>query len=157
VTLDGSGNEVHSFIADLDPDVVPIETGNSARGTISERQTPGEIRCGCGFTLDPGDCDAAVANLEGQLPTHGDTDIHETYYAIAGSVVAFVCIDYNDLRGVTGTEFGFELVLITNACGRYIAGTYNYEENGSSQNGYMRYTPGLDFCAASDTSSAHHC
>lgn len=114
------------------------------------------IYCGCGFTLDPGDCDAVVADLKAQFGS-GYTFIQPrmSYYSIMGrSVVAFVC-NYSGSAylGVTAQSYGEWLVVITAECGRYIAGSEGTP--GSSSQGYMR--SGSDFCANALTSPAHHC
>ncbi|KLU84493.1 hypothetical protein MAPG_03534 [Magnaporthiopsis poae ATCC 64411] len=120
------------------------------------RRTGYDIYCGCGFTLDPGDCDAVVANLKAQFGS-GYTFIQPrmSYYSIMGrSVVAFVC-NYSGSAylGVSAQTYGEWLIVITAECGRYIAGSEGTP--GSSSQGYMR--SGSDFCANALTSPAHHC
>ncbi|KAK8078728.1 hypothetical protein PG994_002535 [Apiospora phragmitis] len=114
--------------------------------------------CGCGFNLNHGDCDAAVADMEHQL---GDgypgaaIDEHMSYYSIRGSVVAFVCA-YSVGFGYHGSDFANAAAGITGRCGWYIAGTMTTAIEGGNV-GYMRYSPGLDFCRNADTAQATHC
>ena len=51
----------------------------------------GTVWCGCGFNMNSGDCDAAVADLKSQV---GDSTLipnSQSYYSVRGSVVAFAC------------------------------------------------------------------
>lgn len=117
--------------------------------------------CGCGFTVDHGDCDAAVANLKAQVGNGVYVQPQLSYYAIRGSVVAFIC-NYSDSQspvtvGLITTAAGH----ITNRCGEYIAGTYASliapHDLAGYNIGYMRYSSGLNFCEDATGSTSNCC
>jgi hypothetical protein len=57
------GTEVHTKIAKRDPTgMTPIKEVHTLRRRQNDR-----IWCGCGFNMDPGNCDAAVQALKDQL------------------------------------------------------------------------------------------
>ena len=66
------GSTVHTKViaaADIDhsqPEVKGVSAAPEADESL-EKRFAGQIWCGCGFTLVPGDCDAAVADLKTQL------------------------------------------------------------------------------------------
>ena len=69
VTIGEDGKEVHTKISDstniqsIQPDDV---TTVNKLGDL-ERRGNGRIWCGCGFNMDPGNCDAAVESLVAQM------------------------------------------------------------------------------------------
>jgi len=174
VHYDKEGREVHKQMATTINSTLNTRgetaiSGGPCFATLGTRQIElYSVYCGCGFTLDPGDCNAAVADLSNQLingPNGGCVSIPRdySYYSIRGSVVAFVC----NLSGVPfdicGMGYGNSLKDVTAHCGEYIAGTEEVSvyqvgiEVGASYNGYMRYSNGLDFCANAATSPAGSC
>ncbi|KAL6812859.1 hypothetical protein GGI42DRAFT_349017 [Trichoderma sp. SZMC 28013] len=116
------------------------------------------IYCGCGFNLDPGNCDAAVADLKTQLP---GAHIYEgtSYYSIRGNVVAFVCVPYVDpgvWTDISPDQYGQALATITAKCGRYIAGAM-FTGYSIEYVGYAQWYDGYDFCKHATDSSSTHC
>ncbi|KAL8388808.1 hypothetical protein RB595_008946 [Gaeumannomyces hyphopodioides] len=136
------------------PAVAPVTPRQAGNPLLSKRRD--NIYCGCGFTLNPGDCDAVVDNLKSQFGSgYAWIQPRMSYYSIMGrSVVAFVCnLSSRSTLGVTAQTYGEWLGVITGECGRYIAGSEGTP--GSSAQGYMRV--GSDFCANALGSSSHHC
>jgi hypothetical protein len=131
------------------------------RGFNIASRWAGQIWCGCGFTMDHGNCDAAVDDLKNQL-NNGVIPAHMSYFAIKRSpgknVVAFAC-SRNDLGlELDGDTYGQALERITSACGLYIAGAYDIFPFGQPLIvGYARYQEGDDFCGGSTSSPANHC
>ena len=84
---DVSGNEVHERVADT--------AGEAANASVLSADLLGKrdtrIFCGCGFNMDTGDCDAAVADLENQFGNLNFVPPQQSFYSIRGSVVAFLC------------------------------------------------------------------
>lgn len=158
VTIDERGHQVHTLISELDLAAVPMDA-TTRDMDVSKRQVAGngEFWCGCGNPLVPSNCDAAVSNLERQLPTNGDTRIYNNYYAINGPVVAFVCIIGKYAADLTGGEVSAYYGQITAKCGRYISGTFEHAQEGTYFVGYMQYTPGLNFCDDATHSTHHSC
>ncbi|KAH8812871.1 hypothetical protein F5884DRAFT_317843 [Xylogone sp. PMI_703] len=122
--------------------------------------------CGCGFTLNHGDCDAAVADLKTQPEKYGSIGPYLSHYSIRGSVVAFACNIRGGLNGIGSVDYSDWMVtrvlqVVTDKCGWYIAGTGIYEDlfldDEYPEIGYMRYSNGLDFCVAADSASAGSC
>jgi hypothetical protein len=122
--------------------------------------------CGCGFTVDPGYTDAANEDLKAQLNRQPNGKLYlqkkYCYYSVRGSVVAFVCNQYE----VNGKDWGQwftaryvdeDNAVITGDCGRYIAGTYAWGYYPSFISGYMRWTPGMDIIKAALSSTALSC
>ncbi|KAL8415121.1 hypothetical protein RB594_006090 [Gaeumannomyces avenae] len=135
------------------PVVAPVTPRQAGNPLLSKRRD--NIYCGCGFTLNPGDCDAVVDNLKSQLGGFTWISPRMSYYSILGrSVVAFVCnLSDQYTLGVTASTYADWLGVITDECGRYIAGSEGTP--GSSAQGYMRVTG--DFCGNALTSPAHNC
>lgn len=127
--------------------------------------------CGCGFYMDHGDCDAAVNDLKAQSDRAGGgtISIGNAWYSIRGSVVAFACATWPEDFTKTGEPFEFDsssltvsYAAITRLCGSYVAGTLSYLDWGVHDwnfpdIGYMRYSPGDDFCSHADDSKLDHC
>ncbi|KAF2621065.1 hypothetical protein BU25DRAFT_355174, partial [Macroventuria anomochaeta] len=99
----------------------------------------GHIWCGCGFNMNAGDTDAAVADLKGQLDrmASGGT-ICLAYYSIRGGTVAFACNRSDRSKRIDGDNFAGYLRAITSSCGLYIAGTYQvFDDAYPLMAGYM--------------------
>lgn len=106
--------------------------------------------------MNPGNCDGAVADLKAQMP--GAIGPFLAWFSIRNDVVAFACNRGGDSAFAYVPSYTTALERITAACGRYIAGSYHWGDNGYPYIvGYMRYHNGLDFCAASTTSPADRC
>ncbi|KAF2124887.1 hypothetical protein P153DRAFT_435093 [Dothidotthia symphoricarpi CBS 119687] len=151
-TLD-DGTEVHTKLADYsETEVTPVSEASPL-----ERRQNGRMWCGCGFTLNHGDCDAAVADLKSQFRP-SLINGGKSFYSIRGSVVAFACNRSQTDWLLLPQTFTDAASAITGSCGWYIAGT---TERGDANNalilGYMRYQNGLDFCGASTSSPANRC
>ncbi|KAF3922131.1 hypothetical protein AA313_de0206012 [Arthrobotrys entomopaga] len=135
--------------------------GGTSSPSSPLKRSPDYYFCGCGFNMNPGNTDAAVADIKNQLNNIGfnGTPPGRSVYSIRGDgnqrVVAFLCNRDSANWAVLGNQFGGYLAEITGRCGRYIAGTYS--NNNKYVAGYMRYGDGLDFCGASTTSPAHSC
>jgi hypothetical protein len=114
------------------------------------------VFCGCGFNMNKGDCDAAVANLKDQFGSGNTVPADLSWYAISGSVVAFMC-NYGGEgpQWMSSAGFAGALEFITQECGEYIAGSIG--DTGIYSNGYMRYSDGLNFCANALASPASSC
>ena len=93
--------------------------------------------CGCGHNLNPGDCDAAAADLKVQTDAfpggQGKLGLLESRYSIRGGVVAFVCANTVDDVSKSSHDFEWDssiltlsLGAITKLCGLYVAGTLGY-------------------------------
>lgn len=145
-----SGPATRDISADISAD------SNETHG-LSKRRLPGQHWCGCGFTLNHQDCDSAVADIKNQVGSGVHIQAHRAYYSIRGSVIFFACNTgdgqlYMDVPSVTDIAGS-----LTEVCGRYIAGTYARLGYPPEASGYMRYSQGLDFCAAAKTSPASSC
>jgi hypothetical protein len=163
------GSEVHTKIADV-PDLSNITlTQNSALDVAAQSSSQevdnvlngrsnGQNWCGCGYNMNTGDCDAAVADLKHQFGSINKVGPYLSFYSIRGGVVAFVCNTYSGSSFYTsGDTLGREFAAITNACGRYIAGSRDMGTSAPTIVGYMRYRNGLDFCRDSTSSPSNHC
>jgi len=130
------------------------------------------FHCGCGFNMDPLNCDRAVVKLKDQLRGFFDADghaipdegikPHSAAWQTYGDVVAFICnLSDETVRMQPDSFYGKLLGDITTHCGRYIAGTWSVrgapEQAPPLDVGYMRYTPGLDFCKEAATSPVGSC
>ncbi|KFZ17813.1 hypothetical protein V501_01556 [Pseudogymnoascus sp. VKM F-4519 (FW-2642)] len=160
VTISEDGKEVHTKISDstniqsIQPDDV---TTVNKLGDL-ERRGNGRIWCGCGFNMDPGNCDAAVESLVAQM---GPSIVNPglSYYSIHDNVVAFAC-NRNPSTGwlLIGDQYRDALARITGSCGRYIAGATQFGDDGKELiSGYARWREGDDFCASSTSSPANRC
>ncbi|KAK9357576.1 hypothetical protein V1504DRAFT_464073 [Lipomyces starkeyi] len=156
------GDEIHeriSSVPNLKHSAAPAPTTSNIPATLQARQQSATMFCGCGFTLTPSNCDAAVSNIEAQLSqANGIIPADSTFYYIFGDVVAFAC-NRGVTIGIADGTYADMLVQITNACGWYMAGTYQTIDGYGMDilYGYMRYWDGLDFCANADSSPAHSC
>ncbi|KAM0260137.1 hypothetical protein ACHAQJ_002901 [Trichoderma viride] len=85
VSTGEDGATVHTKISN--PSKIKHDPASVAPRALEPRDR--DVWCGCGFNLDPGNCDAAVADLKTQLP---GAHIYEgtSYYSIRGNVVAFI-------------------------------------------------------------------
>ncbi|KAK4211856.1 hypothetical protein QBC37DRAFT_484275 [Rhypophila decipiens] len=176
VQIDADGNEVHEILSTtlfppttnnnisarapepetLDSNTTPVSGGRyDVRSTIMKRQ----VWCGCGYTLDRGQCDTAVNTIKHQLGFWGASFLG-AYSSVSGGVVAFACA-LNGPAFANDPLVTEDLRIITRWCGRYIAGTRNVggQPNGfnSVTIGYMRYHAGLDFCGTARNSNSDHC
>ncbi|KAH8689829.1 hypothetical protein BGW36DRAFT_364573 [Talaromyces proteolyticus] len=127
-----------------------------------------DIYCGCGFNLDPGNCDAAVADLKNQVGSDAQIPMNMAWYSIRGNVVAFACTrpesidNYNKPSDSDANYLTISYEDITHFCGWYVAGTAMYvpfwaTEYNQPYVEYMQYYDGLDFCYQSTGSSEDHC
>jgi hypothetical protein len=148
--VDERGNEVHESVKRAFTDATPT-------APIRRQSETGTTRCGCGFNLVPGDCDAAVADMENQLGG-GVTFSDSAYYSIRGAVVAFACAK-NGRFTINSSQFSDFVSDVTSACGRYVAGTWIDLTGGGDTGdvGYMQYSAGLDFCANAEGSNEPNC
>lgn len=153
VYLDERGNEVHESVQARAAPESALEVPSG----LEKRIEGGETFCGCGFDLVPSDCDAAVADIENQLGNGVYINV-PSYYSIRGAVVAFVCVSSRNFE-ISGSDYSSYVSAVTDACGRYVAGTYLAIGDGADHAdiGYMQYYSGLDFCANAEGSSWHSC
>ncbi|KAH7385582.1 hypothetical protein DE146DRAFT_667605 [Phaeosphaeria sp. MPI-PUGE-AT-0046c] len=155
VTRDADGKDVHTRIDQAESALEERDADYKL-----ERRFYGQIFCGCGFTLNRGNTDSAVAKLKAQLGGGAGAVIpaHQSFYSITNDVVAFVC-SRNDGNGrLPASVLTPELAAITSQCGLYIAGAREIgSRDGAAIVGYQRYKNGDNFCATSTSSSADHC
>ncbi|KXJ97294.1 hypothetical protein Micbo1qcDRAFT_229992 [Microdochium bolleyi] len=123
--------------------------------------------CGCGLSMNHGDCDAAVEDLKFQSDReYGKPEWERnhliapgtSWYSIRGSVVAFSCNWYWAYMPIPRRDgytnvFGY----ITRECGWYVPGTWVNDDSGSVHVGYMNYRAGLDFCMDATRSNDESC
>ncbi|KAK4228438.1 hypothetical protein QBC38DRAFT_152559 [Podospora fimiseda] len=177
VYLNAPGHEVHElatppivaadfhYVVDAGQALAPAAV--SARGLrsrgILEARIDRRLFCGCNIIMDRSDCDEAVANLKQQITNNGGrvyVPSGLSYYAIRGSVVAFICspgsnsavtpVDLPTLSNLYGQ--------ITHYCGQYTPGTYKHGTpiaSASVDVGYMN--SGGNFCATAESSLATKC
>ncbi|KAM0391475.1 hypothetical protein ACHAPZ_011296 [Fusarium culmorum] len=90
-----------------------------------DRDQP-DMWCGCGLSMNHGNCDNAVDMLKAQFD-RSDGGVGEVTQAC----------QYADF-----------LARLTDRCGWYVPGTFSPSSIGISavDCGYMNYSPGLDFC-----------
>jgi hypothetical protein len=176
------GREVHQPVetvnsTTLDKRQEVLDVEGLSFSPLSKRQRPVDnFSCGCGYTLNPGDCDAAVADLTNQLNHGGGPNNcgviprERAWYSIRGSVVAFACVGLlaDEPIVICGKDLADSLSAVTGRCGRYMAGTMMrtmYSPNleigiapsGAAALGYMRYSDGLDFCKHAEDDRATKC
>ncbi|KAF4336658.1 hypothetical protein FBEOM_9477 [Fusarium beomiforme] len=103
-----------------------------------DRDDP-EMYCGCGLSMNHGNCDTAVDMLKAQFERSdgGVGEVTQAWYSIWGDVVAFCCTDTS--YPMTSSNYANILAHITDSCGCSIGC------------GYMNYSPGLDFCANAES------
>lgn len=155
--IDSRNTEIHTLLSTHAPLPSPPASPLPSPSLTPRYVWPGEIFCGCGYNLDPPSCDAAVADLRSQLGSY--STIYQAYYSIRGPVVAFVC-NLNPGFFVTDSDdYGGYIAVVTQQCGRYVAGTYFAFDEGEygADVGYMQYFAGLDFCGAAEGSSQNSC
>jgi len=96
---DEEGREVHELRANVNTTVddSTINTRQEAPDfqNLNQRQLNTDtLHCGCGFNMDPGNCDAAVADLSYQLDHDnggcGVIQDNTAWYSIRGDVVALI-------------------------------------------------------------------
>lgn len=154
VYTDASGNEVHKRLSDG----VSIEKP-SKRSSLEARAENWVTACGCGIELNHAYTDDAVQDLKNQVGPDGLNQKDKHYFSIRGDVVAFSCLQ-DPWWTVTGPNYlTGAFAEITKKCGWYIAGTTQREPEGAEPAvaGYMRWSPGLDFCANAYLSPLTHC
>ncbi|KAH7371950.1 hypothetical protein BKA66DRAFT_572518 [Pyrenochaeta sp. MPI-SDFR-AT-0127] len=155
VTINENGVETHTKLAESDAEILYLNESDLSSDAL-QRRGRDQVWCGCGFNMNPGNCDAAVADLKNQLSNLIPSGT--AFYSIRGDVVAFACNRGSSNWIMNGNAYGEQLVHITNLCGRYIAGSRQAgEDNRALIVGYMRYSNGADFCGASTSSPANHC
>lgn len=160
---DENGNQVHVKSPTVEEQAIlatkaypPPEHLNSTTETTLETRDIQWIWCGCGHNLDPNDCDNAVAGLKSQFDPQASIDAYMAWYTIRGSVVAFACNTVSSTSDSFAPQYlDLSYSVITETCGWYVAGTWFAVLQVNI--GYMNYYGGLDFCAASQGSSADHC
>lgn len=161
---DANGNEIHVKDPDTDPEWIEGLDVSNPFPSVQQDQPISlleSIWCGCGISMDHGNCDAAVADLKNQLGGYAVIPGGMSWYSIRGGVVAFVC--NRSPAGSQGVAYADRLTnslsAITQACGWYIAGTQEiYERQGSDLDyGYMNWRDGLDFCHDAEGSPSHSC
>ncbi|KID95092.1 hypothetical protein MAJ_08929, partial [Metarhizium majus ARSEF 297] len=159
VTIGADGKEVHTKISDS-ASIQSIQPGGvtpvNKPGDL-ERREAGRIWCGCGFNMDPGNCDAAVESLVAQMGSIVNPGM--SYYSIHDNVVAFAC-NRSPNRGwfLIGNQYRDALARITASCGRYIAGATQSGDDGQDLiSGYARWREGDDFCRGSTSSPVNRC
>lgn len=167
---DKDGREVHELVQAAEPGNVTLRhrTTDLEEPSLAKRiPNPNTYySCGCGFSLDHGNCDNAVTGLKNYLDQNADPNFSSGCYDLApytsaycyvNNVVVFLCNGEQDY-GVCSNDVTNSLAAITNHCGWYIAGTEAAEAwfpnlDGSPEvdppyfTGYMQYGPGLNFCA----------
>lgn len=153
-----SGEEIHNLVRRADPSKADVSS--VVAGPLAKRDTWGQVYCGCGYGLDPGDTDAAVADLKGQLAggPNGASVIAPgmSWYSIRGNTVAFVCNgDHNAKLKAWPDIVGQGLADVTAACGLYVSGSTGANYDFSI--GYMQNNGGVDFCGNALTSPAGSC
>ncbi|PKX97009.1 uncharacterized protein P174DRAFT_448681 [Aspergillus novofumigatus IBT 16806] len=163
VYLNENGVEVHEPL--LPEDIVQVTDPESEQheAALFERAADPSFAvtyCGCGITMNHGDCDRAVQNLKNQFGG-GTVRIgpNLAWYSISGSVVAFACNKVAAQAEASADRLTRALQGITERCGWYVPGTTRFVTNLwlDPYWGYMNYHPGLDFCAASTSSGSHSC
>ncbi|KAH7327128.1 hypothetical protein BKA65DRAFT_554691 [Rhexocercosporidium sp. MPI-PUGE-AT-0058] len=169
VFLDEHGLEVHRPLSvtsveersTLDVGVLG-KRGRFPNTDLTPMERP-KLRCGCGFHMDHGGCNDAVAELRNQFGRSLGASIPagNAWYSIRSNVVAFTCAP----RSMTGfwpiTEESFDHFYISTGwisqdCGSFVAGTVA-EVDGGPRHGYMIHYPGLDFCGNAMGSRLDHC
>jgi hypothetical protein len=65
VVTHDDGTEVHTKIADVGSNA--FSTSAVDEHDVLKRSSAGQIWCGCGYNMNPGNCDAAVQELKNQL------------------------------------------------------------------------------------------
>ncbi|KAF2731052.1 hypothetical protein EJ04DRAFT_443787 [Polyplosphaeria fusca] len=127
-------------------------------------RAPNQIWCGCGFNMNPKNCDDAVSDVRRQLfdvagpGGVGIIPVGQSFYAIKTNVVAFACNRGGRRYDISPSQFSGILGRITDRCGRYISGAFQLgEEEYELIVGYQRWSQGTDFCRGATTSPANHC
>ncbi|RGP62579.1 hypothetical protein FSPOR_9158 [Fusarium sporotrichioides] len=157
--VDDQGLEVTEGVTvDYNTTVTPKKTSHllKSRQTKEEggwdRDQP-EMWCGCGLSMNHGNCDTAVDMLKAQFSRSdgGVGEVNQAWYSIWGDVVAFCCASGG--YPVTASRYADYLARITDRCGWYVPGTFSPSSIGFSSVdcGYMNYAPGLAFCDTAES------
>ncbi|KAK3989420.1 hypothetical protein QBC44DRAFT_241638 [Cladorrhinum sp. PSN332] len=173
VYLDASGNEIHELVT---PATINADAQQLKEAALVQHApaTPDRHRnlnayptqrvfCGCGIAMNSRNCDDAVANMKEQIRNRGGTisvPTGQSYYAVRGGVVAFVCSRPGNTAVTPVTEqlFGELLEVVTYLCGRYVPGTFKHGtpiDSAAVDVGYM--LSGGDFCGSAESSSRDSC
>jgi hypothetical protein len=85
-----TGHEVHIKATDLpslniEPFIPPPSRAMRSRALKKRQDAGSEFYCGCGFNMNHGDCDNAVAMLKAQFPAFVRGGVN--FYSISNSVV----------------------------------------------------------------------
>ena len=145
----------NAIVSARDPSALASHVDTSLNPKLSKRLW--SLWCGCGYTLDRGNCDNAVAAFKGQVAGGKNIPAQTAWYSVRGNVIFFSCnagwgTVWHDVDAIT-----FIAGEITGACGQYIAGTFQRQGYAEEATGYMRYSAGLDFCGNAKSSPAHSC
>jgi hypothetical protein len=145
----------NAVVSARDPSALASQVDTSPNPKLSKRIS--SIWCGCGVTLDRGNCDAAVAGFKSQVAGGRGIPPYTAWYEARGNVIFFSCnagdaVLYHDVNIISNIA-----AEITRACGLYIAGTFQREEYSGEASGYMRNFAGLNFCADAKSSPLHRC
>jgi hypothetical protein len=107
--------------------------------------------------VDHGDCDVANNNLAGLVRNGAILNGRAGLFNVAGSAIAFV-INNESRAEVIGSDIVSRgSGAVTNACGWYIAGTWQVDGYDHVDYGYMNYFSGLDIFGAAESSGQHSC
>jgi hypothetical protein len=156
VLIRDDGTEEHTKIADITARSSTEAPTTPLAKILQSRQDYITTWCGCGFNMNTNNCDAAVADMRNQLGGSSTVRARLSYYSIRGAVVAFACNRSGSDQKMDGQTYGQALSIITNRCGRYIAGSVSVTGSNFIL-GYMRYSSGTDFCGTSTQSSRSSC
>ncbi|KAH8809403.1 hypothetical protein F5884DRAFT_858903 [Xylogone sp. PMI_703] len=184
VSINETGYEVHEIGTGSDNwDVVsaflstskpieenPLTSRDDCSGMADAQGGCYAIWCGCGFTLDHGQCDAATAALRAQTGDNVKIPWGQAYYSISGNTVVGACnypTPVNTGFPAEGANFPTyyldeSLGYIDKHCGRYVAGTAFFYEVFDPQTLWpqilhQRYAAGDDFCVTDQLSSVENC
>jgi hypothetical protein len=163
---DKDGREVHELVQAFEPGTVTLRRGttDSEEPSLDKRLVDPDTSysCGCGWSLDHGNCDNSVTGLKNYLDQHPNGSLcyllttYTATYCYVNNVVTFLCSGSQEY-GVCSSDVGNSLAAITKNCGWYIAGTEaaqawvpNFDGSVDVEEayltGYMQYSAGLDFC-----------
>jgi hypothetical protein len=166
VFQDELGNEVHKewsedyLVKDV-PAGITVINATSPEGPIMARGPwRDNIWCGCGFTMDHGNCDAAVEELKKSMGVSGAYVTVPSWFSKKNNVVAFVCNYKSDQNYfyINSQYFHDSLATVTDSCGWYVAGSEGYQARTDIASiGYMQFKEGVDFCANALGSPNHNC
>jgi hypothetical protein len=150
VHIDEGGVEIHEIVSSLPHRDAAPEPSDPTNILLARTQYQ-TIYCGCGYNLDHGNCDDAVAALENNIGYEQGSVIPAGtgLYVRVGSVIAFVC-NYGNAIGTQAQTLASNLQVVTALCGWYVAGTFRVTDTGGDDTawGYMNWYDGLNFCTA---------